>query len=168
MKRLFVDMDGTLTVFNPNATENQIMGEHGYYAHLDPHPGLVNAIYDLVARNLTEVFILSAVTNEVAKNQKNYWLNCYLPLIDDKHRLFIPYGTDKNAFLNPNENDFLLDDFSKNLHSWKGVGIKCRNCVNGTKGTWKSFSIDANDDEETLLNNLLLIMASDEKKLLVS
>ena len=47
----------------------------------------------------------------------------------------------------------LLDDYSVNLHDWKekgGSGIKLRNGINGSIGTWKGPSVSRFNTPETL------------------
>ena len=145
-KRLFVDMDGTLTEFHP-ATE-KVLNTEGYFAGLKPHSNVVSAVNMLVKNSKTlEVYILSAVLdNPYAAKEKRIWLKEHLPGIPENRILFVPCGANKGNYVPEGirEHDFLLDDFSKNLHAWEGSGIKLRNAINGTKGTWKGDSVRYN------------------------
>lgn len=96
-RRLFVDMDGTLAVFKP-VDEMETLYEKGYFLNLEPHENVVAAIKEIVTKNPDiEVNILSAylTDSKYALQEKNAWLDRYLPEIDREHRVFVPCGTDK-------------------------------------------------------------------------
>ena len=170
-KRLFVDMDGTLAVFKIIDCEERLL-EKGYYYNLEPHQNVVDAVKHIYMNEPDiEVFILSAylTDSKYALEEKNLWLDRYLPMIDENHRYFVPYGQDKLTFIQnkgeyPSPDDYLLDDYSPNLHYWEppAKGIKFMNGINGTKGTWHKDSIgierDASDladcIKDIILNNV--------------
>jgi len=145
-KRLFVDMDGTLAVFKP-VDQLETLYEQGYFLHLEPHENVVEAIKDIVEnREDVEVYILSSVLadSKFAIQEKNAWLDKYLPEIDPAHRLYPPCGIDKKSIIpNLSSRDFLLDDYTRNLLSWDppGCGIKILNGINHTRGTWKKSTV---------------------------
>ncbi len=159
MKRLFVDMDGTLAEFK-NVDTLETLFESGYFYNLAPQENVVGAIKQLVKEdNEIEVFILSAYLSDskYALDEKNLWLDRYLPEINSEHRLFLKCGEDKREFIasKGNEvtaNDFLLDDYSFNLHSWEppAKGIKLMNGINGNFGTWKNESLSFERSSEDL------------------
>ena len=140
--RLFVDMDGTLAEFKYVTYQEQLF-EEGYYANLRPHNNVLEAVKNIINDDTDiEVFILSAylTDSQYALDEKNEWLNKYLPEIDNSHRLFVPCGTDKKEAIDDlSESDFLLDDYTVNLLDWTppGKGIKLINNLNHTNGTWK-------------------------------
>lgn len=173
--RLYVDMDGTLAEFKKVDTLEKLY-EKGYFLNLEPHMNVVDAIRSIVTdHSEIEVYILSAVLsdNPYAVTEKNAWLNQYLPEIDISHRLYPHCGTDKKEFLEREfgsigNKDFLLDDYSANLHSWEppAKGIKLMNGINGNHGTWNkekvSIECEAADMTECILN---IIARSAEKNL---
>lgn len=87
-------------------------------------------------------------------------MNVYLPEVDAAHRIFVPCGESKAATAarrlkhsHIDKTFFLLDDYSVNLHDWKeknGSGIKLRNGINGSTGTWKGASVSRFNTPETL------------------
>lgn len=167
-KRLFVDMDGVLCEFNKNASIEEVATK-GYFAKCVPQMSVISAIRSLLERFLlenknTEVYILSSVfMDDHSVEDKNQWLDENGLLgINNEHRLFVPYGQSKSRYLYDTvgigEDDFLLDDFSKNLHEWHGVGIKLYNGINGTKGTWTGYSVNARSSSEVIKNTIMGIM----------
>ena len=152
--RLFVDMDGTLAVFN-QIDKLETLYERGYFADLTPQANVVEAVRILQARSEVEVFVLSAVLTDskYAQIEKNEWLNFYLPEIDESHRIFVPCGEDKTRYVPEKilEDDVLLDDYTVNLNAWEppAKGLKLLNGINGTKGTWQKsrISVEHSADE---------------------
>ena len=144
--RLFVDMDGTLAEFKKTDVLEQLY-EKGYFRNLAPLAAIVEAVRNLAGRPEIEVFILSAVLSDsrYALEEKNRWLDEYVPEIDTAHRIFLPCGTKKKLFVpgGAGDRDFLLDDYSKNLREWGDLrtAIKVYNGINGTNGTWRGSSI---------------------------
>ncbi len=152
--RLFVDMDGTLAVFN-QIDKLETLYEQGYFVNLTPQVNVVDAVRMVQARDEIEVFVLSAVLTDskYAQVEKNEWLNIYLPEIDERHRIFVPCGEDKTMYVPDKilEEDVLLDDYTVNLNAWEppAKGLKLLNGINGTKGTWQKsrISIEHSADE---------------------
>lgn len=166
-QRLFVDMDGTLAVFNPVDTLEKLY-EKGYFFNLKPQMNVIDGIRYIIRNNPEiEVFILSAVLSDsiYAIPEKNAWLDKYLPEVDVKHRLYPKCEENKKEFLEHKQggidpNDFLLDDYSKNLHSWDppAKGIKVMNGINGKNGTWGKDKISIEIDGEKFADCVLSIM----------
>lgn len=184
-KRLFVDMDGTLTEWRnigfdtPSSEEinelsmreklDKVLYCPGYFSSLKEHEHVVMAINKIVNENHdVEVYIMSCVLpdkNDVSPiKQKNEWLDNYLPNIDTAHRIFVPDGEPKSKYV-PNgvqKGDFLLDDYTKNLIEWEstgnGVGIKLLNQVNSSKGKWNGSKVANNGLSKFIARDILLIM----------
>lgn len=145
VERIFIDMDGTLAEFHPVDTMETLY-EKGYFAKLPPHENVVNGIKTFMRENPdAEVFILSSVLTDspYAQEEKNAWLDRYLPEIGMENRIFASCGSAKNEFVpgGVRENDVLLDDYSKNLHEWTGKALKLMNGINGTKGSFQGEKI---------------------------
>lgn len=165
--KLFVDLDGTAAEFKVVDTLETLY-EPGYFYNLQPNLNVVDAVKKLINNPDVEVFILSAYLSDskYALNEKNLWCDRYFPEIDDKHRLFPTCGEDKTQFIEKsfgeiNDKFFLLDDYSKNLHSWEppAKGIKIMNGINGTQGTWKGSSLDLNRSASELSDCISQIMS---------
>ncbi len=164
MKRLFVDMDGTLAKFNPVSTLEDLY-EEGYFKNLAPQMEVVDAVKDIIDNHpKVEVFILSAVLTDshFALSEKNAWLDEYLPEIDKEHRIFPPCGEDKTKYLpgGVRETDHLLDDYSNNLHLWEppAKGIKLVNDINDTKHTWEGEKLYFDQDAKSLSAKIMGII----------
>lgn len=144
--RLYVDMDGTLAEFKVVTYQEQLFEER-YFADLKPHENVVDAIKDIIENQPDiEVYVLSAylTDSDYALDEKNEWLDRYIPEIDKEHRVFVPCGSDKKAVIsNLSQADYLLDDYTENLLSWvpPGKAIKLINDINHTHGTWKEDCI---------------------------
>jgi 5'(3')-deoxyribonucleotidase len=163
-QRLFVDMDGTLAVFKP-VDKIETLYEKGYFLNLQPIDNVVEAVKNIVKNNPEiEVYILSAALKDskYAIEEKNYWLDKYLPEIDMQHRIFPPCGADKKSYIpgKIRETDFLLDDYTNNLILWEppARGIKLLNGINHTNGTWKHDRIRFDKSPEELSRNIVDIM----------
>lgn len=163
-KRLFVDMDGTLAVFTPLDTLEKLY-EKGYFLNQAPHQNVVEAVRDIIVNHPEiEINILSAYLTDspYALEEKNEWLDRYLPEIDQAHRVFVPCGSDKKEGIKGGvrETDFLLDDYTKNLVDWEptGRGIKLLNAINHTKGTWEHDRIRYDREPESLADGVVAVM----------
>lgn len=112
-QRLFVDMDGTLAVFHPVDTLEKLY-EQGYFLNLEPQMPVVNAIHEIIHQGKVEVYVMSSVMSDsaYAVDEKNTWLDKYLPEIDMEHRIFPPCGDNKLAYIleEIRPTDCLLDD----------------------------------------------------------
>lgn len=161
IQRLFVDMDGTLAVFNP-VTRLETLYEKGYFRNLAPHENVVEAVRLLAKRtDLLEVYILSSHLSDspYALEEKNAWLDQHLPEIDPAHRIFPPCGVDKKAYVPDGirDSDTLLDDYTHNLLLWSppAKGMKLLNGINHTRGTWKGDSITFDVPAEVLADKIM-------------
>lgn len=114
-------MDGTLAEFKP-VDEIETLYEKGYFAELKPQENVVGGIKAFITEHSdVEVYVLSSVLSDssYALSEKNEWLDKYIPEIDEAHRIFVPCGEDKAAYVTGgiSGNDILLDDYSANLHA---------------------------------------------------
>ena len=168
-QRLFVDMDGTLAEFK-QIDELEKLYEEDYFRNLEPHKNVVEAIKNIIREYPEiEVNILSAVLmdSQYALQEKNEWLDQYLPEITQDHRVFVPCGSDKKDGIpgGVRSNDFLLDDYTKNLNDWaqSARGIKLLNSINHTRGTWEGDRIRFDRSPERLAASIVAVMQGKER-----
>jgi 5'(3')-deoxyribonucleotidase/DNA-binding transcriptional MerR regulator len=162
--RLFVDMDGTLAEFK-QISSMEMLYEKGYFRNLKPIQTVVDAIKHFMKEHPdVEVKILSAVLDSKhAETEKNQWLDQHLPEIKKADRIFTRYGEDKTSFIQGgvSSNDYLLDDYTKNLSTWKefsGIGIKLLNGINNTNNSWDESRVRFNKDPKEIAHNLASII----------
>jgi hypothetical protein len=168
-KRLFVDMEGTLCTFRPVKTLEMLYtpGYFRDLPPQEPIVDAVKRIIKDHAEDI-EVYVLTSYLSDspYAVKEKMEWLDEYLPEVDCDHRIFVKCGY-KKSYLSEwqratlfsrsdgtfasmytayselrrdiTEDDFLLDDYTKNLIDWEppGRGIKLLNGINHTRGTWQ-------------------------------
>ena len=162
-KRIFVDMDGVLAAFNPNATEDQLY-EPGYFRTRPAEEEMLGVIRKLIEDRENEVFILSCVPPSIferAKAEKDAWLDEHLPEVKQWARIFIPCGKDKVDAVKLKDSlcryDVLLDDHSPNCRAWQehnGTAIKILNGINGNGGSYTGSR--AKPDEVIVLLKAIL------------
>lgn len=146
-QRIFIDMDGTLAVFEKGNSMEQVCSP-GYFLHLKPIENMIFATKRLVQDENFEIFILSHVLSDRAETEKHRWLDMFLPEIERNHRIFVPCekGKEKSVPAGIRQKDVLLDDYTKNLKEWTGIGIKVLNGINGTNGTWRGRAVTIASD----------------------
>lgn len=162
--RLLVDMDGTVTEFKSVDTLETLY-EEGYFRNLKPNENVINAVKQIIYLHPEiEVYVMSAVLtdSQYALNEKNEWLDEYLPQIDKEHRIFPPCGENKLDYVpgGIRETDHLLDDYTKNLTLWEppARGIKILNGINHTHETWQGNMLRYDRTSEELANRIVGIM----------
>lgn len=163
-QRLYVDMDGTLAVFQ-KVDKLETLYEEGYFLHLEPNANVVEAVRQIVVSAPDiEVFVLSAclTDSKYALAEKNQWLDQFLPEIKEENRIFPPCGEDKKVYISGGvrKSDFLLDDYTKNLMLWQppARGIKLLNGINHTAATWQNDCLRFDKSPEELARNIQGIM----------
>lgn len=171
-KRLFVDMDGTLARFHDQVNYLERMFEKGFFWELEPFENMVAGIRQFIQDHPdVEVYILSArVIGEppYCEEEKNLWLDHYLPEIDRTHRIYTDMGRSKASYIpgGVGKNDFLVDDYNKGLNLWLydgGSAIKCHNNINqkglgaygGSAGAlWAGAMVHTDDNPQMIAAEL--------------
>ena len=168
-QRLFVDMDGTLAVFK-RVDELETLYEKGYFLNLEPHINVVKAIKEIIGNHPDiEVNVLSAylTDSKYALDEKNAWLDRYLPELPKENRVFVPCGANKRDSIEGGvrPDDFLLDDYTKNLNDWQppARGIKLINAINHTRGSWSFDRIRFDRNPKDLALGIVGIMKGKER-----
>ena len=159
--RLFLDLDGTAATFQKVDTLETLY-EKGYFLNLEPNQNVVDAIRIIIREHPEiEVYVMSSVLSDskYALQEKNQWIDRYLPEIDMEHRIFPACGENKLDYIpgGVRETDLLLDDYTHNLTLWEppARGIKLLNGINHTRETWRGNRIRYDKSPEELVENIV-------------
>lgn len=157
-KRLFLDMDGTLAEWKTVPLDE--LYQEGYFYNLKGQANLIRAV-KAVSRNCREwleLYILSCYLpkSAFALEEKADWCRKKLPEIPMSNYIFVPFGKRKESYVPGivRKDDILLDDYTPNLLSWQGTGIKCLNGINHSRKTWKGRYIDISWSPEKIADKI--------------
>lgn len=158
--RVFMDMDGTLAVWNTGKTMEEVFAP-GYFRNLDPIQNIVKLSKYLQEKGF-EVFTCSKAWYH-AIGDKFGWNREFVPWIDEDHMIFIPIDADKQRFIPDfRESDILIDDYEPNLRNFNGIQIKCITDKNTYNPNYPSIFYDKTPEE----NYKLLMEALKEKNII--
>ena len=158
MKKIFLDLDGTLAKFNVRNALQRFETEKGFFAKLGAYKGIEKI--NEMAKN-GNVYIISASPNKQADNDKMEWIEKYLNNVPIENRLICRCGDNKAEFLKAkgikiDKNCYLLDDYTKNLVEWEevgGIGIKrITKVADNSRKLWKGLEVKN-------LGNLAIVVA---------
>ena len=147
MRKVFLDLDGTLVRFNVERALERFDNEKGFFANLLAFDNI--EIVNELAKN-NNLFIISASPNERCDNDKMKWLDKFLPSLPKANIVFCRIGENKAEIIKNKigvdiKGTMLLDDYTKNLTQWEsagGVGIKRLTSVaDNSRGLWKGLTL---------------------------
>lgn len=148
MKKIFLDLDGTLANFNVENALQRFDNEKGFFANLQPYNNI--EIVNQLANN-GNLYIISASPNLDADNDKMTWISQYLFNIPNENILICRVGENKAKYIfdklkiKIDNTCFLLDDYTKNLQEWEqqgGIGIKRLTDVSDNKSKkWRGLTL---------------------------
>ena len=172
MKRLFVDMDGSLANIHERNWQEEC-SKPGFFLDLRPYTNMVEAVSRLTERDDVRVYILSAAEpRNTAPDEKEQWLGrqflghtpigCFFTKHGESKANHIRdfFGVDR---LQPD--DFLLDDYSVHLLDWEaagGTGIKVINQINGRGEKFAGTRVSVQESPEEIYGKLCGVMGIDE------
>lgn len=147
--KIFFDHDGTLAD-RIKAEEIPLMKNDGFFFNRKPTELLFQLRNELTGRYtymLDNIYVCSTYMADCnCLPEKKMWTEKTLPMVKNSHQIFTPMGVNKALAVADyfgkeklSYDDFLIDDFSRNLFDWKeygGTGIKYLNGANGNNGTW--------------------------------
>ena len=161
MKKIFLDLDGTLAKFNVRNALKRFESEKGFFAKLGAYKNIEKI--NEMAKN-GNVYIISASPNIYADLDKMTWIKKYLPNVKKENVIFCRLGINKARYIEHKLNIkidkecYLLDDYTKNLNEWEnagGTGIKrITSVADNSRGLWKGLQIK----ELTQLENIIVAM----------
>lgn len=148
MKKIFIDMDGTIARFNiKNALQN-FATQQDFFSKLKAYKN-INSINELA--KCGNIYIISASPNENADIHKIIWLQKYLPNLKKENITICRIGENKAKVIQEKYNItidntcMLLDDYTKNLIEWEeygGKGIKrITSVADNSRKLWKGLQI---------------------------
>ena len=148
MKKIFLDLDGTLAKFNVKNALKRFDNEKGFFAKLGAYKNIEKINEMAKAGN---VYIISASPNEQADDDKMIWIKKYLPNVKIENIVLCRLGENKAKIIENkynikiDKNCMLLDDYTKNLIEWEtvgGVGIKRLTTVSdNSRKLWKGLEL---------------------------
>lgn len=148
-KTIYIDLDGTAAEWRAAASPADLK-KKGYFATLRPTE-IAAFANDLAKNPACEAFILSAyIPDTYAFDEKHEWSDRHMPHFDHEHRLMVPCGINKAAFVMEalrrplTKDDVLIDDYSVNLIEWEAAGgtaIKWLNGINGNNHTFRGIRV---------------------------
>lgn len=98
--KIYIDMDGTIARFHDENLYLERMFEKGFFNDLKPFENAVYAIKQLVNDSTAEIFILSATVNSCSLDEKQKWLDRYLPNISECSSILESTNRDKDQCYN--------------------------------------------------------------------
>lgn len=148
MKKIFLDLDGTLAKFNVRNALKRFDNEKGFFAKLGAYKNIEH-INEMAKKG--NVYIISASPNAQADYDKIQWIMKYLPDIPATNILLCRLGENKAEHLKNkynyiiDKNCILLDDYTKNLIEWEkagGIGIKrITTIADNSRKIWKGLEL---------------------------
>lgn len=151
---IFFDQDGTLNKWR--WIDISEVKKEGYFKSVLPHENVIDASHILKIWGIpVGTFGAAWLDDGHSVDDKNWWMDRYVPHIDLNKRIYVPCGSEKVEYFYEKvgreikKADILIDDNSDVLRSWEingGTGIKVRTAENGRFGTWRGFSFRETDD----------------------
>jgi len=134
------------------------MGKAGFFLGLFPNNTFIAGLRKFAKKHPEiPIKILSSLNGTpYCEDEKKKWLARYMPEFLET-AIFVPCGHAKAEYVEDIENSILLDDFSRNLHtwaSWGGTGVKVKNGINGRYGSWSGLSINLFGTPEEICKTL--------------
>lgn len=162
MKKLFLDLDGTLAKFNVRNALERFDKEIGFFAKLNAYVG-IEVINELAKQG--NLFIISASPNTQADNDKMLWIKKYLPNLPINNITICRIGENKAKVIEEkylitiDKNCLLLDDYTKNLNEWEslgGTGLKRLTTVaDNSRKLWKGYCLKDLRQLSILINSIV-------------
>ena len=165
MKKLFLDMDGTIAMFNSKRNAlKRFDNEIGFFANLKPYK-YIEFVNSLATKEGVNAYIISATPNEQADKDKLVWIKKYLNQINDKNICFCRLNENKAKVIKDklnitiDNNCLLLDDYTKNLIEWQnlnGIGIKrITSKADNSRKLWKGHCLKDLRQLSILINSIV-------------
>lgn len=147
MRKIFLDMDGTIAKFNVKNALARFENELDFFARLGAYKG-IEKINEMA--KVGNIYIISASPNDRCDNDKMKWLDKFLPSLPKANIVFCRIGENKAEIIKKKigvdiKDTLLLDDYTKNLIQWEnagGIGIKrLTRVADNSTGKWQGLTL---------------------------
>lgn len=147
MRKIFLDMDGTIVKFNVKNALARFENELDFFAKLGAYKG-IEKINEMA--KVGNIYIISASPNDRCDNDKMKWLDKFLPSLPKANIVFCRIGENKAEIIKEKigvdiKDTLLLDDYTKNLIQWEnagGIGIKrLTRVADNSTGKWQGLTL---------------------------
>lgn len=161
--RYFFDMDGVLYKFDNTITSLDVLYEENYFYNLPQQKLAAHCMHKMLEQHPHQVYVLSHyLDSPFAYKEKTMCLHEQFPELEDCNIILVPYNEKKIDYVPQRlkNNDFLIDDYNKNLIEWKeegGHAVKFVNPINDVNKTWNGERIYYDDPE--LIESLNMIVS---------
>lgn len=175
MKRIFIDMDGVLTEYRKNCTEEDL-AQKGYFLSLKPEANMLGALNRLLETCDSlgfSVCVLSKVYPSMFRysvSEKLTWRDTYMPELFDSEFVLVngeeQEKSDAVRELIGGEMDsdcILIDDYNGNLREWTengGTAVKYVNEINDKNRSFIGRRLSFDMSEEELYSSILALIFS--------
>ena len=182
---IFFDMDGVLSVYEPEAyaygKEIWLDLDANYYRHRPPIQKTMAALKALIERDDTSVRVLTTLAHQGSaylqhRADKLAWLSEHLELPQDRiERLVLFTKISKvetaTTYLDRplTRRDILIDDYNRNLYEWHesgGLALKFCNGLNDPRSASELMYIDSAMDERMIVELTTILSAPDSMETL--
>jgi len=147
MRKIFLDMDGTIAKFNVKNALARFENELDFFAKLGAYKG-IERINEMA--KVGNIYIISASPNDRCDSDKMKWLDKFLPSLPKANIIFCRIGENKAEIIKEKigvdiKDTLLLDDYTKNLIQWEnagGIGIKrLTRVADNSRGLWQGLTL---------------------------
>ncbi len=150
MKTLYIDLDGTAAVYDLSlfVSENKDetppflqLGRH-VFRYLPAHTNVIAAVNYLYNKykgsNEVAIKILTSIPVGLCQAEhtldKYYWCDCHIDNFEEEDFFCVSvpkHDAVSNCLWELTEDDYLVDDYPKNIKHWRDNGGTAIKCVNG-------------------------------------
>lgn len=118
----YFDVDGVLANFHEHKDGWKYAGSYKFIRNLKPFMESVNLVNNMINNN-ENVYIITLVRNDVAKQARFEWICEFLPNIK-KENIIILVGNAKKYEHIATDDGILIDDKLQNIKQWRKAGHK--------------------------------------------
>lgn len=133
--------------------------KQGFFLNRKPITNILEAFKKMGRSDEMQIYVISYYPESVyAKNERNQWIDRFLPEIEENQRIFLPYGK-KNLNVYKSK-DVLIDSNYENLSEWQGIGI----AIGNDSEQWNGPYIDSSLNSSVLFYTIKRMIAEQYSK----